>query len=483
MAIRIDAQYREGELPEYNGHPLITALPPIVPDRSVNPLYSTTWSSRNDEREAPAHLRLKMVKRLKQFMFPLPEYVDLFRSIEDALITGYLPKNPTTPTGQHYLHYINSRDTSAQPISGAFCPTGSALSLFGESGAGKTLGVMRTLEQYPQVIVHKEFAGRPLPLKQVTWLRIECPTAASVSGFATAVLDQLSKALGDNQLERYPAPRSIHEAAIYIQRRLRSLWLGILVLDELQNLSIGKSDLRAHFLNLLLILINEAGVPVLFCGNNEARPLLQETLRNARRAEDAGQINLGPIDPRIWPMFVQDLWPMQYTSAVTSLDDTLSNKLYGLSRGLPAFAVNIYMKAQECVIGTGEESLTSDVLDEAYLAACNLSAARLEEVSITTTVSEEDVGPDSHASEIGDVPETSQTPSPATSEPPIADIDRAQHPEFRSLIINTRKNGFHMPLGVDTDVLRSAIDQPDPYLFLASKEQLMTNLYTNDSLI
>ena len=483
MATRIDAQYREGELPEYNGHPLITALPPIVPDRMVNTLYSTKWSSSNDERDAPAHLRLKMVKRLKQFMFPLPEYVDLFRSIEDALITGYLPKNPTTPTGQHYLHYMNSRDTSAQPISGAFCPTGSALSLFGESGAGKSFGVLRTLEQYPQVIVHNEFAGRPLPLKQVTWLRLECPTAASVSGFATAVLDQLGKALGGDQLERYPTPRSIHEAGIYIQRRLRSLWLGILVLDELQNLSIGKADLRAHFLNLLLILINEAGVPVLFCGNNEARPLLQDTLRNARRAEDAGQINLGPIDPRIWPMFVQELWPMQYTSSVTSLDDTLSNKLYGLSRGLPSFAVKIYMKAQECVIGTGEETITSDVLDEAYLAACNLSAKRLEDVPLPSTVSEEDIGPAAHEAGIDDTSKLSQTPAPATSEPPIADINRVQHPEFKSLILNTRKNGFHVPLGVDTDVLRSALDQPDPYLFLASKDQLLTDLYTSDSLM
>ena len=483
MATRINAQYREGELPEYNGHPLITALPPIVPDRMVNPLYSTKWSSSNDEREAPAHLRSKMVKRLKQFMFPLPEYVDLFRSIEDAIITGYLPKNPTTPTGQHFLHYMNSRDTSAQPISGAFCPTGSALSLFGESGAGKSFGVMRTLEQYPQVIVHNEFAGRPLPLKQVTWLSIECPTAASVSGFATAVLDQLGKALGSDQLERYPTPRSIYEAGIYIQRRLRSLWLGILVLDELQNLSIGKSDLRAHFLNLLLILINEAGVPVLFCGNNEAKPLLQETLRNARRAEDAGQIDLGPIDRRIWPMFVQELWPMQYTSTVTSLDDNLSEKLYNLSKGLPAFAVKIYMKAQECVIGTGEESITTDILDEAYLAACGLSAERLEDVPIPSTASEDENERDSHEPANRDTPPAVETPPPEAGAPPIADIDRVQHPEFGPLAINTRKNGFHMPLGVDTDVLRSALDQPDPYLFLASKEQLMTNLYTNDPLV
>lgn len=483
MTKRVDARYRSGELPEYNGHPLITALPPILPDDAVNRMYSTTWASRSDERNAPAHLRRKMVKRLKQFVFPLPEYVDVFRVIEDAIITGYLPKNPTTPTGQHFLHYLDASDTSTKPISGAFCPAGSALSLFGESGAGKTCGVTQTLEQYPQVITHKEFAGRSLPLTQVTWLSVECPAAASVSGFATAVLDQLSKALGSNQLERFPKPKNVHEAGIYIQRRLRSLWLGILILEELQNLSVGKAELRAQFLNLVLTIINEAGVPVLFCGNHETKSLLQDTLRNARRAEDAGQIDMGPIDPRIWPMFAQELWPIQYTDTATSLDDTLSNKLYYLSRGLPAFAVKIYMKAQECVIGTGEETITSEVLDEAYLVACSLSAAQLEDVPLPDTASVEDITPDVGVTENTDTTNAVESPTKAKNEPTVADIDKVQHPEFKGLAINTRNNGFRVPIGIDTDVLRSALDQTDPYLSLLSKNQLLTDLYTSDSLM
>jgi hypothetical protein len=424
-----------------------------------------------------------MVKRLKQFVFPLPEYVDLFRAIEDAMIIAYLPKNPTTPTGQHYLHYLDPGDTSTQPITGAFRPTGSALTLFGESGAGKTTGVIRTLEQYPQVIRHEQFQGRPIPLRQVTWLKIECPTAASVSGFATAVLDQLSEAFGNDQLERFPNPRNIHEAGIFIQRRLRSLWLGILIIDELQNLKIGKAELREHFLNLLLILINEAGVPVLFCGNPESKPLLQETLRNARRAEDAGQVELGPIDPRIWPLFVSELWRMQYTDAPTKLDDPLSKKLYSLSKGLPAFAVNIYMKAQECVIGTGEEAITADILDEAYLTGCDLSAKRLEDVVLPSVDSAEETEPATGNAGNTVAAETKEAPPSETSEPPVASVNRVQHPEFRGMIVNTRKNSFRLPLGVDADVLRSALDEPDPYRFLASKKQLVTDLFTSKSLV
>ena len=483
MTSHADATYRDGELPEYRGHPLITALPPILPDEAVYRMYATSWSSKSEERQAPAHLRRKMVKRLKQFVFPLPEYVDLFRAIEDAMIMGYLPKNPTTPTGQHFIHYLDPDDTSTQPITGAFRPTGSALTLFGESGAGKTTGVVRTLEQYPQVIHHERFQGRPMPLRQVTWLKIECPTAASVSGFATAVLDQLSKAFGSDQLEKFPNPRNIHEAGIFIQRRLRSLWLGILVVDELQNLSVGKAELREHFLNLLLILINEAGVPVLFCGNPETKPLLQETLRNARRAEDAGQVELGPIDPRIWPMFMRKLWQMQYTDLPTKLDDSLEKKLYSLSKGLPAFAVKIYMKAQECVIGTGEEAITTDILDEAYLAGCDLSAKRLEDVELPSMESAEENEPATESTRDAVTSETAEPPSSETSDPPVASVNRVQHPEFKSMIVNTRKNNFRLPLHIDADVLRAAQDEPDPYQFLASKNQLVTDLFTSKSLV
>ena len=484
MSMIVDAHYREVELPEYRGHPLISALPPIAPDDVVYPHFSTEWSSSEQERAAPAHIRKKMLKRIKQFLYSLPEYIDIFRSIEDAIITGYLPKNPSTPTGQHFLHYIERDATSTQPVTGIFCPTGTALSLFGESGAGKTRGVERSLDWYPQVISHDSFLGRPLNLRQVVWLRVDCPPSASIWGFVTEIIDQLDKALGTNELERGVAkPRNIHEAGVFIQRKLRSLWVGILVLDELQNLEVGASDLRKQFLNLLLHIINSAGVPILFCGNQESKALLQTTLRNARRAEDGGSTELGAIDPVIWPDFVKKLWQIQYTSVHTPLDDDLSARLFLLSKGLPAFAVNIYSAAQALVIGSHEEVISCETLDEGYLAACSLSANALENVPLPSTENDTKESPAPKAG--ADDPDVAPPLSPTTEQnpAPIADIDRVQHSEFSSQTLNTRRNNFRVPLGVDTDILRSAGNATDPYLYLIENKQVVVDLFAGDSLM
>ena len=482
MAAKTKANYREVELPEYRNHPLIAALPPIESDEVIYRRFQTTLPINDDDRTAPPHLRQKMCARLNQFLFPLPEYVDIYRSIENAILEGYLAKNPATATGQHFLHYVERDSTSTQPVTGTFQPTGQGLSVFGESSSGKTKGVERILHQFPQIICHNEFQGRPLLLQQVTWLKIDCPDCASVWSFIAHIIDELDRVLGTDELSQTRfKPGNVAETRVLIERRLRSLWLGILVLDELQNLRIGNRKLRDQLLNVFLHIINRSGVPILFCGNQETKNLLQSTLRDARRAEGSGCNDLGPMHTAIWPEFVRAMWCMQYTNTPTALTDELANRLYELSRGLPGFAVSIYRKAQELVIGSGEESLSVDILHEAYLSACTLSASILEEISIDTD-SSGDAASGDRASDAEAAKDVATGDKEQVEPDTIADIDRIQHPEFRHTLLNVRNNNYALPLGVDSHLWRSASDDADPYVYLLDKNQVATDLFTSDVL-
>jgi hypothetical protein len=187
------------------------------------------------------------------------------------------------------------------------------------------------------------------------------------------------------------------------------------------------------------------------------------------------------MHPEIWPEFVSSLWRMQYTSTPSALTDGLSDQLFDLSRGLPGFAVSIYRKAQELVIGSGEESLTVDILHEAYLSACTLSASILEDISIDTDLSadatSEDSAPVAESAEDQACGNNDQVKHDA-----IADVDRIQHPEFRHTLLNVRNNNYVLPLGVDPHLWRSAFDDADPYAYLLDKNQVATNLFTSDQL-
>ena len=422
-----------------------------------------------------------MLPRLSRFRYPLPEYIDIFRAIEDAIYEGYLYKNPLTPTGQHFLHYMDSEETRVQPCTGFFQPTGRGLSVFGESGAGKTAIIEAALSKFPQIITHTEFEGQHFTAEQVTWLKIDCPSSATVWGYVTHVLDELDRIFGTTEFGSGPVPRNIPQAGNAVERRLRSLHLGCLVLDELQNLKVGNAEFRRQLLNVLLHLINRSGIPVVFCGNQDTKDLLAETLRNARRAEDGGCFEIEMIDPAIWPIFVERLWAHQFTDIVTPLTDALSRTLFQLSKGLPKFAVNIYREAQKTVIGTGDESLTVDVLSEAYLAACGLSRQILETLPTPTLASHVVDLDRSAASESEEEPKTSSSPEQSDSRA-VASANRVQHPELSTRLCLVRQNGYTLPLNVDPDILRSAGSTKDPYEHLLSQNVILTELFTDEPL-
>lgn len=474
-----NARYQAAQLPEYEGNPLIAALPSIQPDELVNSFLSKDVAVSDEDRRKPPHLRRKMLARTGGLLFALPEYLDIFRNIEDAIFDSYVPKNPLTPTGQQYLHYLDSDDLPTIPSTGLFRPNACGLSLFGESGAGKSAGIDRALDWFPQIILHKEFEGHPFPVTQVTWLNIQCPTSSTVWGFALHILDELDRILGTNDFGGSgPRPKNIDHAGILIERRLRSLHIGILILEELQNLNVGKSDLRHQLLNVFLHVINRSGIPILFCGNEDTKSLLKETLRNARRAEDGGSIDMGPIDPSIWPSFAEELWTVQYTNTATPLSGELQQQLYELSRGLPGFAVNIYREAQKLVIGSGDERLLPEVLAEARRSICSLSGELLDEIALPST---EPHKPQEHQSD-GALQGKTQDKDDSIVDASIADVNRVQHSEFRNRVDVVRKNRFALPLNVDPDVLRCAAEANDPHKELRSKTQILEGLFSSSDL-
>jgi len=458
------AQYREPELPEYAGNPLVLALPPLRTDREIVELLTIDWMvPREEERSAPAYLREAMLERLSQFQFPLPETFRAFRNIERAITSGYLARNPMTPTGQYYLHYPSPDATEAQPRTGPFRPTGRALSLFGASGAGKSWGVDRVLSAFPQVIHHTTFNGRPANFDQLVWLKVDCPSKSTLWGFARKIVAALNKLVVKDE-ESFTAgnPRNLPDMEQKIVRMLKSRFLGLLSLEELQNLEVGTDERRKELQNFFLTIINDSGIPILFIGNEDSVAVLQDTLRNARRAEAGGCVLQNTIDKRVWPSFVDRLWQYQYTRVSTPLDKDLSASLYRLSSGLPDFAVRIFEEAQRSVIGSNDETLRKDVLEKAALRATIISGLA------TTSFVEPSAG---HTRDEGKKAEEEsevdkRLKNKSGPKPGAVSSNQILHPEFEDRIRLVRKNGYACPDGVDADVLRRSENEPDIAEFL-----------------
>ena len=176
--LREEADYKEQVLPEYQGNPLIEALPEIMSREETLSCLTREPSYDKGERTLEAKYRIHCLSRLlHDYYQPLPEHLDIESGISVCLRQGYRNRNPQ---GRQYALMINESYAAmvekrpVRMISG-YHPNASGFTIIGVSGVGKSTAVESILYQYPQVIEHTEYKGRPLPATQIVWLKLDCP--------------------------------------------------------------------------------------------------------------------------------------------------------------------------------------------------------------------------------------------------------------------------------------------------------------------
>lgn len=422
---REKAVYHEAILPEYKGNPLIEALQPKLGVDELLGKFSNYPDLDVHIRQHPDPLvREEYTIRLKQLRQPFMIYYECFRAIETAIKDGYSRKNPFSPTTAQYLHYPVDSRPSVEPKTGYFEPKAENITLIGASGVGKTSMLEQVLNYFPSVIEHDFYQGRRMEFtKQVVWLKVECPNNSSVRDLCEEILASLDLVMGD---VKSVSANTIGGLMMQIEQRIKSSFLGILVIDEMQRLVLKRTGGENNLLNFLHRLVNKLGVPLFFCANPPFDETLSKTLKAARRAESAGYIQMEPLKRNSveWEAFIGELWEIQWTSIYNELTVELNDKIYELSLGNLDIAHRIYREAQRLVImsESDDERINIAVLEHAYIRACGLSSKTVEIKELRAQVSLPRCNRVQSGSNIS-VPRT----VPKTF---IADITRPQHPEF-----------------------------------------------------
>ena len=244
------ATYRNEKLEMYKGNPLIEALPQKRRQDEILQSLATypplPGESRFTEDDIDREDCLIYIESLRQ---PLELYYDVFRAIETAIKRGYSAKNPLSPTTQHYLHYSVETPTSVLPSTGAFAGRGRGITIIGESGTGKTTMLEQILLYFPQVIQHQKYNEHELGfIKQVVWVKVECPDKSSVRELCEQILVSLDLALALEPTK----PASRHSALmIQIEQKIKSSHLGLLVIDEMQNINVKRTSGESGLLKFL----------------------------------------------------------------------------------------------------------------------------------------------------------------------------------------------------------------------------------------
>jgi hypothetical protein len=350
---QIDAEYIQQDIAGYKNNPFIEALPPIFDDKQVITRIAKYPEYDEEQRKLPKQTRMHLVQQISDYVEPLPSHLLVEQRLSRLIRHGYKARNPLAPESlrQFHIGFKNileaGVDKNGYNIAG-IRSTASGFAILGVSGQGKTTAIESSLLLYPQVIHHSTYKGEPFIRKQLVWLKLNCPFDGSLKGLCFNFLQAMDSHLETNYFQKFATRGSSVDILIPIMAHLATLHgLGVLVIDEIQNLSFMKSGGAERMLNYFTQLINTIGVPVVLIGTFKAMRLLSGSFSQARRSTGQGDLIMDRLtEGEEWDYFLEALWKYQWTARATPLNEPLRKTMYDLSQGIVDIAVKLYMLAQ-----------------------------------------------------------------------------------------------------------------------------------------
>jgi hypothetical protein len=380
---QVNADYQKQCVPEFEGNPLLEALPPFVTHQELEERLSYFPKYDSKQRQMSEEIRLHLLENARELFIPQAIHYEIHLSISNMLRRGYIDRNPATRGAP-----VAQREKMRTFVGGlqqrAFLRSRArGVCVVGVGGLGKSTAIERILSLYPQVISHSSHKGENLILKQLVWVKLQCPGDGSLRALCKSFLVEVDDLLGTNYYVNFRAAHMTKDDLLVAMARVASNhYLGVVFFDEIQDLSEAKSGGAAQMLNFFVQMENILGIPFGLIGTPKARLLFAGEFRQARRVSEQGDFFWHPMreteddekndtsrkaDPE-WETFVRAIWKYWYLRKEHSLptnilEDDAVRRLYECSKGIPAVVVTIFLLAQRRAITSGKEDITKAIIN------------------------------------------------------------------------------------------------------------------------
>ncbi|MCU8023949.1 MULTISPECIES: TniB family NTP-binding protein [unclassified Shewanella] len=367
------AQYRESNASAHQHNPLILALPnrldaKIFRAKLTNIVVSADQTQMSDEE------RIAELPRLRQTRVINVQHLELYNEIYDLVCQGYVDRNPTRTEVIAWGYDVADSNISLEQIERPSISqtTADAIFLTGMSGTGKSTIVSRILSQcLPQVIEHKyDFDD-----VQVVYLSVDMPHNANRSALISSIIRELDRVLSASKFGQCDYSSSIRNSTgkyINIDRMvdiLRTILLrhhvGILVIDEFQNLQVASQRYRDEMLQLFDELSNTLSIPNVKIGTPDTIQIFDKKGRHKRRV--GATFELSRINnAKDWTAMMNAIIGYQPINKPLVLSDKISDLLIALTAGVPSILMTLWEACLAEAIRSGSESITEVLIKKTF---------------------------------------------------------------------------------------------------------------------
>lgn len=321
----------------------------LISELTVLPPYSEDIRSQNDA------VRLIALSDLYQIYIPSSMTTEIYSKLYLALLRSLQKKMTKTAIIQQNQ---NHRAIQQQEYSGIIGGSDS-FTIIGNSGIGKSSAISRSLSllQVDGVIETEKPYTKIIPC-----VVVQCPFDSSVKGLLLEILRKVDEALGSDYYKNALKIRVTTDMLIGSVSQVAINHIGLLVVDEIQNVVNSKNG--KSLVGMLTQLINNSGISICMVGTPESSLFFEQAMQLARRSLGLQYTSLSY--DRYFYDFCCTLFSYQYTKHKAEITDAMIEWLYEHSGGIVSVVVSLIHDAQEIAILNGKEILNIETLNEAY---------------------------------------------------------------------------------------------------------------------
>lgn len=365
--------YTTNPLTEFNGNPLAEAInpPPTNNDEAIQRLIKKPDFKETD-LELPQYYRVLCPPRLLNFMFPNKQHINLMNKLYGQILNGYRRPNPRTALGQQFLHNAGNFRNHSQNGQVPQPKPATVSFLTGLSGMGKSTIIRAIMESLgKQVIRHSQYKNEPFTEAQILYMKNNVPDQCSVKNVCKNFGSLADTLIGDEIYLPLFSSKNYNRRDFVAALRtiIVNHHVGVLIIDEFQNISLAKSGGKEELLALILNFREELGVPIILVGTYKAANLLKDDLSLIRRAIEDGFYELKrPTDPgdEDWISLCEVIWNYQWIHKPCPFSEEMVELMYDYSQGITAIMIDLFIAAQIYAIETGTETITPKSLQEVF---------------------------------------------------------------------------------------------------------------------
>lgn len=304
---------------------------------------------------ADVPLRLMALSDLYRVYVPSQMSLEIYSKLYLALLRSLQKKGTKLAVQQQNQNY---RAIMQQEYSGIMGGSDS-FTIIGTSGIGKSSAISRAIT----LITENRVIEAENPYTQVVpCVIVQCPFDSSVKGMLLEILRKVDEVLDTKYYQNALRARATTDMLIGSVSQVALNHIGLLVVDEIQNVANSKNG--KSLIGALTQLINNSGISICMVGTPESAMFFESAMQLARRSVGLQYTTMGY--DAYFQTFCKTMFQYQYVQQRTEITDGIMEWLYEHSAGVTSVVVALIHDAQEIAILNGKELLNLESLNEAY---------------------------------------------------------------------------------------------------------------------